>query len=112
VIEEQNPWWLSPGLISENECYKKYQQSKGKWEVELPISLQPYSLNFLFGPRQVGKSTALILLVKSYWRRVITLSPSFTSLATNWLIIRSWTRFYRNTTRLGEGKELRVQSSY
>jgi len=51
-------------LISENECYKKYQQSKGKWEVELPISLQPYSLNFLFGPRQVGKSTALILLVK------------------------------------------------
>jgi len=59
MIEEQNPWWLSPGLISENECYKKYQQSKGKWEVELPVSLQPYSLNFLFGPRQVGESTAL-----------------------------------------------------
>jgi predicted AAA+ superfamily ATPase len=26
--------------------------------------LSPYSLNFIFGPRQVGKSTALILLIK------------------------------------------------
>ena len=64
MIEEQNPWWVSPDLIRENEYYKKYQQSKVKWDVILPVSIEPYSLNFLFGPRQVGKSTALILLIK------------------------------------------------
>ncbi|QXJ28705.1 hypothetical protein J5U23_01574 [Saccharolobus shibatae B12] len=64
MIEEQNPWWISPELIRENEYYRKYQESKVKWDVTLPVSLEPYSLNFLFGPRQVGKTTGLILLIK------------------------------------------------
>ena len=64
MIEEQNPWWASPDLIKENEYFRKYQGSRVRWDVELPVSLEPYSLNFLFGPRQVGKSTALVLLVK------------------------------------------------
>ncbi|MBB5255112.1 ATP-binding protein [Sulfurisphaera ohwakuensis] len=64
MIEEQNPWWISPELIRENEYYRKYQESKVKWDITLPVSTEPYSLNFLFGPRQVGKTTALILLIK------------------------------------------------
>ncbi|QXJ32019.1 hypothetical protein J5U21_01670 [Saccharolobus shibatae] len=30
MIEEQNPWWISPELIRENEYYRKYQESKVK----------------------------------------------------------------------------------
>ncbi|WP_187146820.1 hypothetical protein [Saccharolobus islandicus] len=55
MIKEQNLWWISPELIKENEYYRKYQESKVKLEVTLPASLEPLSLNFLFGSRQVGK---------------------------------------------------------
>ncbi|ACB39317.1 ATP-binding protein [Pyrobaculum neutrophilum] len=64
MIEEQNPWWISPELIKENAYYRRYLSSPVRWDVELPVSLKPYSLNIVFGPRQVGKSTALILLIK------------------------------------------------
>jgi len=37
------------------------RSGKGKFE--------PHSLNFIFGPRQIGKSTALILLVKRLLER-------------------------------------------
>ncbi|MDT7892480.1 MAG: ATP-binding protein [Thermoproteota archaeon] len=66
MIEEQNPWWISQELLLENEYYKKYLQSPNKWDpkIEEKLSLRPFSLNFIFGPRQVGKSTSLILLIK------------------------------------------------
>jgi len=67
MIEEQNPWWISPDLIIENEYYKRYLESPIKWDPKIKenLSLEPYSLNFVFGPRQVGKSTSLILLIKN-----------------------------------------------
>ncbi|QKR00289.1 ATP-binding protein [Metallosphaera tengchongensis] len=64
MIEEFNPWWMSKELVKHNEYYKKYESSPVKWDVDLNLSLEPFSLNFLFGPRQVGKSTALVLLIK------------------------------------------------
>ncbi|MBW9141021.1 MAG: ATP-binding protein [Candidatus Aramenus sp.] len=64
MIEEYNPWWTSRELVNQSEYYKKYEASPIKWDVDLNFSFEPFSLNFLFGPRQVGKSTALILLVK------------------------------------------------
>jgi hypothetical protein len=44
---------------------------RGQWEPDVleKVSLTPYSLNFIFGPRQIGKSTALILLVKRLLER-------------------------------------------
>ncbi|BDB99979.1 ATP-binding protein [Saccharolobus caldissimus] len=66
MIEEYNPWWISKDRIKELEVYRKYEESEVKWfpDVIEKVSLSPYSLNFIFGPRQVGKSTALILLIK------------------------------------------------
>jgi predicted AAA+ superfamily ATPase len=66
MFEEINPWWISPELITENEYYKKYLLSPIKWDAKIyeKLSLKPFSLNFVFGPRYVGKSTSLILLIK------------------------------------------------
>jgi predicted AAA+ superfamily ATPase len=66
VIEEYNPWWVSKERINEVEVYRKYEESEVRWvpDVIEKVSLSPYSLNFIFGPRQVGKSTALMLLIK------------------------------------------------
>ncbi len=66
MIEEQNPWWISKDLVEENETYRRYKESPIKWIPDIldKISLTPFSLNFIFGPRQVGKTTALILLIK------------------------------------------------
>ncbi len=72
MIDELNPWWASKELVKENEYYRKYEESPVKWSVDLGLSLEPFSLNFLFGARQVGKSTALILLVKEMLERADT----------------------------------------
>ncbi|BDC18899.1 ATP-binding protein [Acidianus sp. HS-5] len=66
MIEEYNPWWISKDRLTEVELYMKYNEAEIKWTPDVidKVSLSPYSLNFIFGPRQVGKSTALILLVK------------------------------------------------
>jgi predicted AAA+ superfamily ATPase len=64
VLKEQNPWW--EGKFEEDREYKKWRESKVKWipKVMDKIELKPYSLHFIFGPRQVGKTTLLKLLVK------------------------------------------------
>lgn len=56
VIEEYNPWWVSKERINEVEVYRKYEESEVRWvsDVIEKVSLSPYSLNFIFGPRQVG----------------------------------------------------------
>ena len=64
TIKEQNPWW--EGKIEEDRDYRKWKKSKIKWVPELisKIELKPFSLHFIFGPRQVGKTTLLKLLIK------------------------------------------------
>jgi Predicted ATPase (AAA+ superfamily) len=66
MIDEYNPWWISKERMTEFEIYRKYEESEVKWvpDVIEKVSLSPYSLNFIFGPRQVGKSTVLKLLIK------------------------------------------------
>lgn len=67
MIEDQNLWWISKDNVLKNNYYKKYFESQIKWDPNIinNLSLEPFSLNFIFGPRQVGKSTSLILLVKN-----------------------------------------------
>jgi Predicted ATPase (AAA+ superfamily) len=71
MIEDFNPWWMSREGVKEMEIYRRYAESEVKWRSDLidRLSLRPFSLNFVFGPRQVGKSTALILLVKELLER-------------------------------------------
>lgn len=56
-MEQYNPWWVN----EEDEDYLKWSESKVKWVPRIldEISLAPFSLNFVVGPRQVGKTTAL-----------------------------------------------------
>ncbi|MEM3786121.1 MAG: ATP-binding protein [Nitrososphaeria archaeon] len=56
-MESQNPWWYG-------ETDKRYEEWKGKEMKWVPsiiekFNFEPFSLNFLVGPRQVGKTTAL-----------------------------------------------------
>ncbi len=66
MLEEQNLWWKGAEYISEDEDFSKWAKSKIKWVPSLlqKIELDPYSMHFIFGPRQVGKTTLVKLLIK------------------------------------------------
>lgn len=67
-MEEQNPWWKN----EEDEAYKTWEKSKVKWipNIIKTISFKPFSLHFLVGARQVGKTTALKILIHNLLKRV------------------------------------------
>ncbi|ASJ02220.1 AAA family ATPase [Thermococcus profundus] len=62
MIETQNPWWFGEPDISwllfENLPYR----IRPKWLDEL--SREPFSLNFVVGPRRVGKTLGIKLLIR------------------------------------------------
>jgi predicted AAA+ superfamily ATPase len=66
IVAKQNPWWKEKSEIENDEDIKKWKKGKIKWIPSCidEISLKPFSLNFIFGPRQVGKTTFLKLLIK------------------------------------------------
>ncbi len=66
MLEEMNPWWYSDKWEREDNDIKSWEKNEIRW---IPnwinnISLEPFSLNFVIGPRQVGKTTGLKLLIK------------------------------------------------
>jgi len=60
-MEEQNPWWKGKDLVKNDPDLRKWLDSKIKWVPEIinEVSLEPFSLNFISGPRQVGKTTLI-----------------------------------------------------
>jgi predicted AAA+ superfamily ATPase len=67
LMKKQNPWWED----EEDFHVKKWEEMKVKW---IPkwiknISLSPFSLNFVFGPRQTGKTTGIKLLIQELLKR-------------------------------------------
>jgi predicted AAA+ superfamily ATPase len=61
-----NPWWEKKDWEKTDKHLKEFDSMKIKW---IPnwikeISLVPFSLNFVIGPRQVGKTTGIKLLIK------------------------------------------------
>lgn len=64
ALAKQNLWWGE--AIEKDEDIRKWEEGKIKWVPSLieKLVLKPFSLNFVFGPRQVGKTTLLKLLVK------------------------------------------------
>jgi len=63
---DQNPWWKDEKQIEEDYDIVKWREKKHRWipqEIE-KISLKPFALHVITGARQVGKTTALKLLIK------------------------------------------------
>ncbi|MEM1546255.1 MAG: ATP-binding protein [Candidatus Methanomethylicia archaeon] len=62
LLFKQNPWWEG----KKDYHVEKWESMKIRW---IPkwiknISLKPYSLNFIVGPRQTGKTTGVKLLIR------------------------------------------------
>ncbi len=63
-MEEYNPWWVG----EEDYQYIEWRESKIKWipKVIGELKVEPYSLNFIVGPRQVGKTTLIKIFIHEY----------------------------------------------
>lgn len=66
MLEDLNPWWFYDKWEEEDVNIQSWKSNEIKW---IPgwikeISLKPFSLNFVIGPRQVGKTTGIKFLIK------------------------------------------------
>jgi hypothetical protein len=61
-----NPWWKGKEHIREDKNIREFEEKQFKWEPELlkKIELKPNNVCTLRGPRQVGKTTLVKLLIK------------------------------------------------
>ncbi len=60
-MEEYNPWWFGEG----DPRYEEWSSFSVKWvpEIIYDFEVKPFSLNFIIGPRQIGKTTAIVLFI-------------------------------------------------
>ncbi|MEW5896927.1 MAG: ATP-binding protein [Nanoarchaeota archaeon] len=65
-LAEQNPWWKGKEFVEKDYDLIKWKAKKCAWVPGFieKIKFEPFSLHVLLGPRQVGKTTALKLLIK------------------------------------------------
>ncbi|MCD6403252.1 MAG: ATP-binding protein [Candidatus Aenigmarchaeota archaeon] len=63
-MESQNPWWYG----EEDVKYEEWKSLPIKWipPILSEFNFKAFSLNFLVGPRQVGKTTALRILIHKF----------------------------------------------
>lgn len=63
ALEILNPWWFG----EKDNDLEKWEKQRIKWVPKWVegLSLKPFSLNFIIGPRQVGKTTGIKLAIKS-----------------------------------------------
>ena len=61
LVRRHNPWWSG----ERDPVVERWRRASVKWIPEWikEVSLEPFSLNFVIGPRQVGKTTGLRLLI-------------------------------------------------
>lgn len=66
-MERYNPWWMN----EPDTLYEEWKTGEINWipEVVNDIKLRPFSLHFLTGPRQVGKTTAIKILIQQLARK-------------------------------------------
>ena len=62
----QNPWWENPAAIDADPKVKEFEAAQVKWmpRIRRHINLQKDVLYSLRGPRQVGKTTLVKLIIK------------------------------------------------
>jgi predicted AAA+ superfamily ATPase len=65
-MERYNPWWVG----EEDATYQRWKSYQVRWipDVVERITFNPFSLHFLVGPRQVGKTTALKICIQRLLR--------------------------------------------
>jgi len=66
AFAKTNPWWFYEDWEGRDRHISEWSAQKHRW---IPrwinrVSLKPFSLNFVYGVRQVGKTTGLKLLIK------------------------------------------------
>jgi len=68
MLRDLNPWWAyeDEEWVNKDKNLVDYNNLKIKWVPKWinEISLEPFSLNFVLGLRQVGKTTGLKLLIR------------------------------------------------
>lgn len=65
-IAEQNRWWKGAEAIERDYDIERWKNKKVRWipKIVNKISIKPFALHILLGPRQAGKTTALKLLIR------------------------------------------------
>ena len=68
LISNHNPWWSG----KEDYTIKVWESQRIRWVPDWirDVSLEPFSLNFVMGPRQVGKTTGIKLLIRELLEKV------------------------------------------
>ena len=68
LIPAHNPWWAGKS----DATITKWELAKIKWFPKWvrELSLEPFSLNFVVGPRQIGKTTGVKLLIRELSEKV------------------------------------------
>ncbi len=88
LLEKLNPWWQG----REDPHVKRWETQDYKWVPEWinKLSIKPFSLNFILGPRLVGKTTGVKLFIRELLKylepeRILYVSceifPNYTFLA-------------------------------
>ena len=70
----QNPWWENPENIETDRSIQKYEESTVKWTPRIKhfIELDTEAIYTLRGPRQVGKTTLLKLIIRELLHKGIS----------------------------------------
>lgn len=70
LIFAQNPWWEWTNWAERDRDLREYSRMKVRWRPRWldKISLKPFSLNFVLGPRQAGKTTGVKILISELLR--------------------------------------------
>jgi len=72
-LSTQNPWWLRAEAIESDSKIVEFLENPIKWEprIKFVFNMETDSVYTLRGPRQVGKTTLLKLLIRDLIRREI-----------------------------------------
>ena len=70
-LPTQNPWWLKAEAIESDSKIVEFLENPVKWEprIKFVFNMEADSVYTLRGPRQVGKTTLLKLLIRDLLRR-------------------------------------------
>lgn len=66
LLADQNIWWKGREKMDNDYDIARWMSKKHRWEPRIlgEIGMEPYSLHIVLGPRQVGKTTAVKLLIR------------------------------------------------
>ena len=67
----QNPWWSEENWEKKDKHLRDWERQRIRWVPEWikQISLEPFSLNFVYGIRQLGKTTGIKLLIREILKK-------------------------------------------